>query len=191
MQYSGLIDNMQVFWQHTIKIFFVLQIGRGSSYQGQKRYIFEKTEKQSVYIKLDIDGQEAEAVHAYPWAPVTGNFMYCMPQPGTRACLYFPDSDERHAKAVNSIHTNVLFSGFSDPQKRGLVTEHEKQMQLYPDSLCFLAQSDRACQSYRMGKESIDFSAQTGKIKVVGKEKITFQALEISVKAAQRIGQQR
>lgn len=115
--------------------------------------------------------------------------MYCMPQPGTRACLYFPDSDERHAKAVSSIHTNVSLSGFSGPQKRGLVTEHGKRMQLYPDSLCFLAQSDRACQSYRMGKESIDFSAQTGKIKVVGKEKITFQAPEISVKAAQRIGQ--
>lgn len=207
------------------------EIGSGSYYQGQKRYIFEKTaelvnnvlvfryklggkcrfrkakyyneklaglslsgqiektEKQSVYIKLDIDGQKAEATYAYPWTPVTGNFMYCMPQVGTRVYLYFADSDERNARAVSCIRTNASFSGFADYHKRGLVTEHGKQLQLYPDSLCFLAQSENACQSYRMGSEAFDFLTDEGKIELIGKEKLIFQAPKITVKAVQRIGQ--
>lgn len=217
------------FLYYQVESEYSYEIGSGGFYQGQKRYIFEKTaelvnnvlvfryklggkyrfskakcyneklagvslrgriektEKQSVYIKLDIDGQDAEATYAYPWIPVTGNLMYCMPQIGTMAYLYFSDSDERSAKAINSIHTD--FSIVSDPQKRSFVTEHGKQMQLYPDSIVFLTQREMACQSYRMGKEGLDFYADTGKIKLTGRQKIIFYAPEITVCAAQRIGQ--
>lgn len=149
----------------------------------------ERTEKQSVYIRLDIDGENAKASYGYPWTPLTGNFMYCMPQVGTRVCLYFPDSDEKNAAAVNCIHTNNSHPGFSTPQNRSFVTEHGKEMQLYPDSICFATGQSDSGQKYRMGKEGFMFQGGVGKVELTGKGKITFWAPEIHVNAAQKIGQ--
>ena len=46
-----------------------------------------------MYLKLDIDGADGKALHPYPWIPPTGNVMYCMPQEGTEAYLYFPEAE--------------------------------------------------------------------------------------------------
>ena len=50
-----------------------------------------------MYLKLDIDGADGKALHPYPWIPPTGNVMYCMPQEGTEAYLYFPEAEEESA----------------------------------------------------------------------------------------------
>ena len=50
-----------------------------------------------VYLKLDMDGADGKALHPYSWIPPTGNVMYCMPQEGTEAYLYFPEAEEGSA----------------------------------------------------------------------------------------------
>jgi len=97
----------------------------------------ERTEGESVYLRLDIDGNTGKALYPYPWRPVSGNLMYCMPQKGTKVCLYFPDSDEGNAVAVNSIHTYGSGMIFSDPQGREFSTEYGKQMQMHADAIIF------------------------------------------------------
>ena len=89
----------------------------------------EKREKESVYLKLDIDGADGKALHPYPWIPPTGNVMYCMPQEGTEAYLYFPEAEEESAYAVSEIH-NSRCPVFADAQRRELVTEHGKKLQI-------------------------------------------------------------
>ena len=43
----------------------------------------KKREKESVYLKLDIDGAERKALHPYPWIPPhRKRHAYCMPQEG-------------------------------------------------------------------------------------------------------------
>ena len=61
-----------------------------------------------MYLKLDIDGADGKALHPYPWIPPTGNVMYCMPQEGTEAYLYFPEAEEESAYAVSEIHNLSL-----------------------------------------------------------------------------------
>ncbi len=56
----------------------------------------QENEKEIVYLKLDIDGKSRKAVYPYPWSPATGNLAYCMPQPGTKVYLYFPDCHEEN-----------------------------------------------------------------------------------------------
>ncbi len=90
----------------------------------------EKREKESVYLKLDIDGADGKALHPYPWIPPTGNVMYCMPQEGTEAYLYFPEAEEESAYAVSEIH-NSRCPVFADAQRRELVTEHWKKLRLH------------------------------------------------------------
>lgn len=63
--------------------------------------------------------------------------MYLMPKVGTRVALYFPSGDEGEARAVTCIRTNggQGSASMTDISKRGLVTEHDKQLQLYADRM--------------------------------------------------------
>jgi len=148
----------------------------------------EKREKESVYLKLDMDGADGKALHPYPWIPPTGNVMYCMPQEGTEAYLYFPEAEEGSAYAVSEIH-NSSCPVFADAQRRGLVTEHGKKMQLYADMLGFAGGKEETVQECRMGEDGIHFGAGKGKLQVTGREQILFHAPEISLDAVQKIGQ--
>ena len=148
----------------------------------------EKREKESVYLKLDMDGADGKALHPYPWIPPTGNVMYCMPQEGTEAYLYFPEAEEGSAYAVSEIH-NSSCPVFADAQRRGLVTEHGKKMQLYADMLGFAGGKEETVQECRMGEDGIHFGAGKGKLQVTGSGQITFRAPEISLDAVQKIGQ--
>lgn len=148
----------------------------------------EKREKESVYLKLDMDGADGKALHPYPWIPPTGNVMYCMPQEGTEAYLYFPEAEEGSAYAVSGIH-NSSCPVFADAQSRGLVTEHGKKMQMYADVLGFAGGQEEAVQECRMGEDGICFGAGKGKLQVTGSGQITFRAPEISLDAVQKIGQ--
>jgi hypothetical protein len=141
-----------------------------------------------VYLKLDMDGADGKALHPYSWIPPTGNVMYCMPQEGTEAYLYFPEAEEGSAYAVSGIY-NSSCPVFADAQSRGLVTEHGKKMQLYAEELGFLGGQEEAVQECRMGEDGIHFGAGKGKLQVTGSGQITFRASEISLDAVQKIGQ--
>ena len=114
--------------------------------------------------------------------------MYCMPQEGTEAYLYFPEAEEGSAYAVSGIY-NSSCPVFADAQSRGLVTEHGKKMQLYAEELGFLGGQEEAVQECRMGEDGIHFGAGKGKLQVTGSGQITFRASEISLDAVQKIGQ--
>ena len=141
-----------------------------------------------MYLKLDIDGAEGKAMHPYPWIPPTGNVMYCMPQEGTEAYLYFPEAEEESAYAVSEIH-NSRCPVFADAQRRELVTEHGKKLRLHADMLGFAGGKEETVQECRMREDGIHFGAGRGKLQVTGREQILFHAPEISLDAVQKIGQ--
>ena len=114
--------------------------------------------------------------------------MYCMPQEGTEAYLYFPEAEEESAYAVNEIH-NSRCPVFADAQRRELVTEHGKKLQMYADMLGFAGGKEETVQECRMGEDGIHFGAGRGKLQVTGREQILFHAPEISLDAVQKIGQ--
>ncbi len=49
--------------------------------------VVERTEREHVYVKLDID--QKEGVYPFPWLPETGNVLYAMPEAGAEIELYF------------------------------------------------------------------------------------------------------
>lgn len=103
-----------------------------------------ETARETVKLKLDIDQDwNPGGPYPYTWRPETGNFMYCMPQVGTRISLYCPNYDEKEAIAVNCVRTNGASCGrMSDPAKRSFVTEHGKEMNLYPEEMSLLGGSE-------------------------------------------------
>lgn len=94
---------------------------------------------ETVKIHLDIDGtQNKEKAYAYKWIPDTGSVMYCMPKQGSRVSLYFPNEDERSARAVNCVRVNGgNCHEMSDTSRRCLNTEHGKKMFLNPENIGF------------------------------------------------------
>lgn len=157
----------------------------GVSLQGR----VEKTDRETVYIKLDIDGKNGSAAYPYPWAPITAGLMYSMPQPGTKVYLYFPDCHEENAIVVDAIHTGEPNDGFGDVQNRGYVTEHGKMLLLYRDSLCIRAGRQKREQKFSLGEKEISLCTGKGKMSIVGQGDITFYAPEIRVTTPQRIAQ--
>lgn len=157
----------------------------GVSLQGE----VERTEGESVYIKLDIDGSGGKAAHPYPWAPATGSLMYCMPQPGTRACVYFPDCDEANAEAVSSVRSGKQCPEFCDTQRRELATEHGKQLRMYADGIYFQNERGEAGQRFMLGQRSLALEAGTGRLAVTGKEGVTFRAPFVRVATPREISQ--
>lgn len=151
----------------------------------------ERTEGESVYLRLDIDGNAGKALYPYPWRPVQGNIMYCMPQNGTRACLYFPDRDEGNAVAVNSMHTYGSGTAFSDPQGREFSTEHGKQMQVHADGIRFSGGRRGREQFFSIDEESCRIKGGIGKLAITGKGSVSFSAPSVSITTPLEINQYR
>ena len=62
--------------------------------------------------------------------------MYCMPKVGTKVSLYFSSEEEASARVINCIRENgETCEGMSDPNYRGLSTEHGKKLFLNPKEL--------------------------------------------------------
>lgn len=66
-----------------------------------------KTGQEKVRLHLDIDKEQAEdETYEFLWKPVTGNLLYCMPEEGTKAVLYFGKADESTGTVIYNIREN-------------------------------------------------------------------------------------
>lgn len=138
-----------------------------------------KAEKETVYIRLDIDEDDGKAIYPYPWKPVSGNVLYSMPQAGTRAYLYFPDCREERAFVGNSMYTGGMKKIPHSPQNRVLETEYGKQLLLCNDMITLRGDSEMAWQEFSMEAEGCTLKVEGGKLSFTAKEGIIFKAPNI------------
>ena len=165
---------------------FIYRLGKPGLGWGRKQYNEKisgmtilgevlSTERETVRLKLNIDeGWAPGGPYAYTWRPETGNMMYCMPQAGTRVSLYFPNYDEQAAMAVNCVRTNgASCDRMSDPSRRSFVTEHGKEMNLYPDVMSLLGGANG---SIRLADEEGVFVKTDKKITVAAQKGVYLKA---------------
>lgn len=141
-----------------------------------------ETSRETLKLKLDIDtGWDPGGPYPYTWRPETGNFMYCMPQVGTRVSLYCPSYDEKAAVAVNCVRTNGGgCDRMSDPAKRSFVTEHGKEMNLYPGEMSLLGGSN-GC--FHLSDEDGITIGSAKPIVIIANEEIKFEAAQVETQA--------
>lgn len=90
-------------------------------------------------LALDIDPVQ-EGDHEYPYAPMTGNLMYCMPREQTRAYLRLGSSSEGSGMVSRCIRTNgEECEELASSEQRSFHTEHGKGLELGPGALGFLS----------------------------------------------------
>ena len=82
-----------------------------------------KGEVLRLHLEID-DSQDVSAAYDYPWRPITGNMLYCMPEKGTRAALYFDKDNEENAKAIYNLRENgEQCPELADPVDRYFTTD--------------------------------------------------------------------
>lgn len=97
-----------------------------------------KGEVLRLHLEID-DSQDVSAAYDYPWRPITGNMLYCMPEKGTRAALYFDKDNEENAKAIYNLRENgEQCPELADPVDRYFTTDHEKRLYMRPAEMGFL-----------------------------------------------------
>ena len=104
-----------------------------------------ETEGETVKLHLDMDRvQPVSGAYAFPWKPITGSLMYCMPETGTRAALYFPSAGEQGAAVVRSVRENGERCGeTADYNDRYFTTDGGRRMYLKPSEMGFAGMPGR------------------------------------------------
>ena len=94
------------------------------------------TEGQLCQLELDLEPEQSGG-YRYPFAPETGNMMYCMPQKETRVNLKLGSGTGADAMVSACIRTNgAECEGTSEPSKKSFHTEYGRGMELYPEQMC-------------------------------------------------------
>ncbi len=99
-----------------------------------------ETRKELVKMHLDIDREQTpQGAYWFPWKPVTGNLLYCMPETGTKAALYFGRSDESAGEVIYNIRENGEQCGeLADHNNRYFTTDGGKRMYMEPSAMGLL-----------------------------------------------------
>ena len=99
-------------------------------------------ETRGEYMKmhLDIDAdQPVSKAYEFLWKPITGNMVYCMPEKGTRAALYFGGAEEKAGSVIYSIRENGgQNKELSNVEDRYFTTDKGKRLYLKPKEMGLL-----------------------------------------------------
>ncbi|MGG3284540.1 hypothetical protein ABEQ74_29700, partial [Paenibacillus solani] len=90
-----------------------------------------------VKLHLTMDKEQPKSTaYWFPFTPPTGNVMYCMPQIGTNATLYFPNDAGGKAKVTGCVRTNGGSCGKTgNPNNRYFGTEHGSELEITPTAI--------------------------------------------------------
>ncbi len=118
--------------------------------------------------------------HWYPFAPPTGSAMYCLPQVGTKASLYYPDATGSGALIVGTVRKNGGESAkTSDTNTRYFGTEHGSELKLAPSHVNLQKDPE--------GAMLVSLNDETG-IEITSPGKLTMTAeLELELYTPQQI----
>ncbi|EOS41625.1 hypothetical protein C809_04196 [Lachnospiraceae bacterium MD335] len=91
-----------------------------------------KIRQELVKLHLDIDiEQPVSEAYEFPWQPVTGNMLYCMPEIGTKAALCFDGPEESTGRVLYSIRENSdAYDGLPYYGNKYFTTDKGKRMYL-------------------------------------------------------------
>lgn len=99
-----------------------------------------ETRQEMVKLHLDIDEEQtSEEAYEFPWKPITGNLLYCMPEKGTKAAIYFDKNEEDNISVIYSIRENgEECADLVDYNNRYFTTDHQKRLYLKPSEMGLL-----------------------------------------------------
>lgn len=107
-----------------------------------------QTGGEMVRLHLDIDKeQNAAAAWDLPWRPLTGNLLYCMPEKGTKAAVYFDKDEEDNITVIYNIRENGETCGeLADCHDRYFTADNGRRLYLKPSEMGLLNRKEENAQ---------------------------------------------
>lgn len=148
--------------------------------------------QETLRLCLDIDkkqemekGQSVEKAYDFPWRPITGNLLYCMPERGSRVALYFGGEEENQASVIYVIRENgERCREFADCRDRYFSTEHNKRMYLKPSEIGLSNQPDENAE-ISLQDESILQMKTTNRVSLMAQGQVELRGKNVVVTALQ------
>lgn len=147
-----------------------------------------ETKGEVLRLHLDIDEtQDTATAYDYPWRPITGNMLYCMPEKGTKAALYFDKDNEENAKAIYNLRENGERCGdLADYNNRYFTTDHGKRLYMKPGEMGLVHKEDQNAQ-IDLTDGSMVRMETVNKISILAQGQVQFQAKSVTVTAPKEI----
>ncbi len=147
-----------------------------------------QTKGEVLRLHLDIDDkQDVATAYDYPWRPITGNMLYCMPEKGTKVALYFDKNDEENAKAIYNIRENGEWCAeLADYHNRYFTTSYEKRLYMKPAEMGLVHREDQNAE-INLSDSSMLRTKTTNKLSILAEGQVQFQAKSVTVTAPKEI----
>lgn len=147
-----------------------------------------QTKGEVLRLHLDIDDkQDVTTAYDYPWRPITGNMLYCMPEKGTKVALYFDKNDEENAKAIYNIRENGEQSvELADYHNRYFTTSYEKRLYMKPAEMGLVHREDQNAE-INLADSSMLRAKTINKLSILAEGQVQLQAKSITVTAPKEI----
>ena len=141
-----------------------------------------ETRRELVRLHLDIDREQAPSgAYWFPWKPATGNMLYCMPETGTRAALYFGRADEGAGEVVRSVRENGDRCGeLSDHNRRYFTTDGSKRMYMEPSAMGLLNMEGKNAE-IALGDSAVLGVKTSGKMSLLAEGQVKLKGKNVSV----------
>ena len=143
-----------------------------------------ETRQEFVKVHLGIDRvQDADSAYEFPWTPATGNLLYCMPEKGTKAAVYFGSADEASGSVIYAVRENGLLCGeFTDPQNRYFTTDSQKRMHLEPAAMGLLSMTGSTAEISIEDDRGLGLQT-AGKISLLAEGQVELKGKNVSMMA--------
>ncbi len=143
-----------------------------------------RTAGEALRLHLEIDDRQEEATaYDYPWRPFTGNMLYCMPEKGTRAALYFDRDQEEEARVIYNLRENgEQCAELADPADRYFTTDHEKRLYMKPSEIGLVNREGQNAEIAFADGSTVRMKT-TNRLSVQAEGQVQFQAKRIMVTA--------
>lgn len=147
-----------------------------------------QTKGEVLRLHLDIDEkQDVTTAYDYPWRPITGNMLYCMPEKGTKVALYFDKDNEESGKAIYNLRKNgEQCAELADYNNRYFTTDHGKRLYMKPTEMGLLHMENQNAE-IALSDSSMLHVETTNQVSILAEGQIQFQAKSVTVTAPQEI----
>jgi len=147
-----------------------------------------QTKGEVLRLHLDIDDkQDIETAYDYPWRPITGNMLYCMPEKGTKAALYFDRDNEENAKAIYNLRENGERCGeLADYNNRYFTTDHGKRLYMKPAEMGLVHMEDRNAE-IALADSSMLRVETANQVSILAEGQVQLQAKSVTVTAPKEV----
>lgn len=143
-----------------------------------------QTKGEVLRLHLDIDDeQDVATAYDYPWRPIIGNMLYCMPEKGTKVALYFDKNNEENAKAIYNVRENGEYcEELADYNNRYFTSDSEKRLYMKPAEMGFLHMENQNAE-IAISDSSMLRVKTVNKISILAEGQVQLQAKSVTVTA--------